>query len=64
MILMDVRNALREDIAGQMKRISDELSSGRAADFGEYKRLVGVLQGLRKALDSVDTVFNKLLDDE
>ena len=63
MILMDVRKALRGDIVAQMRKVSDELSSGRAADFGEYKRLVGIIQGLKKALDVIDDQFNKLTDE-
>lgn len=60
MIMFEVREALRGQIAAQMRKISDELASGRAADFSEYKRLVGRLQGLRDGLDAIDAVFNKL----
>ncbi len=63
MILMDVRKALRDDIAAQMRKISDELSSGRAADYAEYKRLVGIIQGLKRALDAVDDRFNRMIDE-
>ena len=63
MILMAVRNALRADLVAQMRKVSDELSSGRAADYAEYKRLVGIIQGLKKALDAVDDQFNKLTDE-
>ena len=63
MVLMAVRNAVRGDIVAQMRKVSDELSSGRAADYAEYKRLVGIIQGLKKALDAVDDQFNKLTDE-
>lgn len=64
MQLMQIREALKDRIAVQMMKISGELSSGRAADFSEYKRLVGRVQGLRDGIEAIDAVFNKLLDDE
>jgi hypothetical protein len=63
MVLMAVRSALRDNIIAQMRKVSDELSSGRAADYAEYKRLVGIIQGLKKALDAIDDQFNKILDE-
>lgn len=63
MQIVDIHNSITCRISEQMVRVSDELSSGRAADHAEYKRMVGMLQGMRKALDSVDMVFNKMLDE-
>lgn len=63
MMMFEVQEALRGAIAAQMHKISDGLSSGRAADYAEYKQGVGRLQGLRDGLDAVDVVFNKLMNE-
>ncbi len=62
--LMQVREQLREELAGQMRKVMDEMASGRCADFADYRRMVGITQGLRRGVDAVDAVFHKLLDDE
>lgn len=59
-LILQVRDNVRAAIARQMQKVSDELSSGRCADWPDYKRHVGVLQGLKRALESVDEVFHKL----
>lgn len=63
MYLMQVREQLKASIVAQMRKISDELSSGRAADYPDYKRAVGRIQGLKDGMDVVDEVFKKLLDE-
>jgi hypothetical protein len=61
--MVQIREALRDDIVAEMRKVSDALSSGRAADFADYKRMVGTVQGLSKALEQIDARFNKLFDD-
>ena len=61
---LELRDVLRAAIALKMRKVADELSSGRAADFSEYKRGVGRIQGLRDGLDAVDEVFKQLLDEQ
>lgn len=56
----DVRDMLKKSMATQMRKISDDLSSGRAADYAEYKRVVGRIQGLKDGIEAVDEVFRKL----
>ena len=63
MHMLQIRDTLKGAIVAQMRKISDELSSGRAADYPDYKRAVGRIQGLKDGLDAVDEVFKKLLDE-
>jgi hypothetical protein len=46
-----------------MKNLSDKMSAGRAVDYAGYRQLVGHMQGLNDALESVDEVFKRLLDE-
>ena len=62
--VLDIRTELRARIAQQMQQQADRLSSGQCQDFAAYKLAVGRIQGNKDALDAVDAVFNKLLDDE
>lgn len=63
MTLFQVRNRIRDGIFAEMQTVSDAITSGKATDFAEYKRMVGALVGMKKSLDVVDAVFNRL-DDE
>ena len=47
----------------KMRKVSDEVTAGRAGDFAEYRRYCGRLQGLKDALELTDDVFNRLLDE-
>ena len=64
MRILDIRDALRNEIAIQMQGISNKLSSGVAGDYSTYKQLVGRIQGLRDSLEAVDKVFKHFLEDE
>lgn len=64
MQLLSVRDAIKSQLVEKMRQRSDALSSGRAADFADYKQTVGRIQGLRDAFDAVDDVFNRLLDEQ
>ena len=62
-MLIQIRNHLREDIRTEMQQVSDALMSGKAADYADYRRMVGILTGLKKSLDVIDARFRRL-DDE
>jgi len=64
MQMMDIRDRLRKNLALAMKAHADNLSAGRAADFSQYQRVVGNIKGLRDAIDVVDQVFEKLVDED
>lgn len=64
MQIMDIRDRLRRGISERMGKISDDTVRGSAGDFAEYRRLCGRHQGLRDALEVVDAVFKKLIDDQ
>lgn len=64
MHMIQVREKLKDLIAAQMRGAADKLAGGRAADYAAYREGVGRIAGGRDALDAVDAVFHKLLDDE
>lgn len=64
MSMVQIREALREEIAQLMRHTADKLASGRAADYAQYRQSVGRIEGGRDALDAVDKVFAKYLDDD
>lgn len=43
---VDLLKHLSSKINDEMKVISDDISMGKAKDFGEYKHAVGILRGL------------------
>ncbi len=59
-MLIQLRNGLREDIFAEMQQVSDALSSGKAVDYADYRRMVGILVGMKKSLDVVDARFRRL----
>ena len=63
MQLMQLRNTIKEEIAKEMQSLSSRLSSGRAADYAEYRQQVGRIQGLADAIGATDRVFKKFLND-
>ena len=63
MQLMQLRNTIKEEIAKEMQSLSSRLSSGRAADYAEYRQQVGRIQGLADAADATDRAFKKFLND-
>lgn len=62
--IVDIKVALREKIVEQMRGVSDKIASGTCKDFAEYRQAVGRIAGGRDALDAVDAVFHKLLDED
>lgn len=63
MLLIQVRDRLKESIVAKMRRVSDEVTAGRASDYADYRRYCGRLQGMKDALDAIDAAFNKLIDE-
>jgi len=61
--MVQIQEALREAIAQDMRRTADKLAGGRAADYAQYRQSVGRIEGGRDALDAVDRVFEKYLDE-
>lgn len=44
-----VLDELRSSIRARMNDVADALATGSATDFAEYKKLVGVIEGLAYA---------------
>ena len=61
---IQIREKIKADIVGKMRSLSDKMSAGRAVDYAGYRQLVGQVQGLKDALESVDEVFKNLLDEQ
>lgn len=62
--MVQIRNELRNEIALMMQATANKMASGRAVDFPDYKGMVGRVAGNREAMDAVDKVFAKYLNDE
>ena len=43
-----------QKVKDRYEDVRDNLATGSANDYSEYKRLVGMIQGLRIALDIMD----------
>lgn len=63
MQMMDIRARLRKDLAIAMRTQADYLSAGRATDFATYQKYVGCIRGLQTAIDVIDQVFSKIIDE-
>lgn len=62
--MVQVREALRAEIAAQMQNTADKMSGGRPRDYAEYRESVGRIAGGKDALDAVDEVFRRFFVDE
>lgn len=63
MQLMQIKEAICAEIAKDMRAEADRLSSGRAADYAQYRQGVGAIRAGQNALDAVDRVFHRLVND-
>ncbi len=63
MQIMELRDRARTEIAREMHKVADRVTSGSAKDYAEYRQMVGRIQGMRDGLAVIDGVFNKLLDE-
>ena len=63
MQLMQIKEAICAEIVKEMRSESDRLSAGRAADYAQYRQGVGAIRAGQNALDAVDRVFHKLMND-
>jgi hypothetical protein len=43
-----------QKVKDRYEDVRDNLSAGSAPDYSEYKRLVGIIQGLKMALDFME----------
>lgn len=59
---MDELDLLRKRIRQHMNDMADAVSTGDAKDFPEYKRMVGVIEGLAFAEREVLDLLDKLQD--
>lgn len=63
MQLMQIKEAICAEIVKEMRSESDRLSAGRATDYAQYRQGVGAIRMGQNALDAVDRVFHKLMND-
>jgi len=62
--MIQVRDNIQASIVEKMTALSDRMSAGRATDYAGYRQMVGQMQGLNDALESVDKAFKNLLDEQ
>jgi len=51
--LGDIFKATREELEKQKREIADSMLAGKCSSFEEYKRLVGVGEGLTRAQKAI-----------
>lgn len=56
--------SIKRDLDRQVNDIEQLLGAGKASCWEDYKRLCGIIQGLKQAKDAIDIVARKYLDDE
>ncbi len=47
---------LREKIAAETEHLSTDIAGGASSDWGQYKHHVGIIQGLKLAVDLLDEI--------
>jgi hypothetical protein len=60
MYITDFLNKYKRDLNNRIDDISISLTSGSASDIGQYKAMVGEIQGLTYALEHVQTLLKKV----
>ena len=63
MYIANFLHKYKKDLTNRIDDISISLTSGSASDIGQYKAMVGEIQGLTYALEHVQTLLKKV-DDE
>ena len=63
MFVADFLHKYKKDLNKRIEDLSISLTSGSASDIGQYKAMVGEIQGLTYALEHVQTLLKKV-DDE
>ena len=59
MLVTEVVRAIKAEIADMTRKVSNDLTAGRAADYAGYKAMVGRIRGHQDALDAIDAVLKK-----
>jgi len=63
MYIADFLQKYKKDLNSRIDDISISLTSGSASDIGQYKAMVGEIQGLTYALEHIQTLLKKVDDD-
>ena len=63
MYITEFLNKYKKDLNTRINDISISLTSVSASDIGNYKAMVGEIQGLTYALEQIQTLLKKV-DDE
>lgn len=56
--------ALRGRLKESVRQVQDSTGAGSASDWADYRYRVGVLTGLRRALQDADEIFRTYLKDD
>lgn len=64
MRLDQLRINLRDAINEETVKLANKVASGRCATFDEYKQAVGRMQGHSDAIEALEQVFAKLLNED
>ena len=63
-MIADYVNAVRAGLARAIEQVQDATGAGAAGDWADYRYRVGVVTGLRRALQDVEEIYQQWIHDE
>lgn len=63
-MIEDFARAARAQLREEIENRREDLGNGQCGDFHEYKRLVGVIQGLTTAMSIIENLAKRAIEDD
>ncbi len=60
MSITHIGRLLRERISKEVFSLSTDIAGGASSDWGHYKQHIGIIQGLKLAVDLLDEIEKEL----
>ena len=55
--------ALKSLLEGEIRKLAEQLATGVCEDHGQYRHLVGVIEGLTRAIRVIDDYGSRLVNE-
>ena len=55
---------IRMELDAELERIMKAMMNGSAGSWEDYKRMIGIVTGLRKSRDMIDSIYSQYLNNE